>query len=40
MHMTEGWLLFVVSLTLIAVVAWLFGKVEARFRRAPAGEPA
>jgi exosortase len=39
-HLTEGWLLFVVSLTMIAVVAWLFGKIEGRLRRPAAEEPA
>jgi exosortase len=40
MHLTEGWLLFVVSLALIAGVAWVFSWVERTLRRAPAGEPA
>jgi exosortase len=39
MHLTEGWLLFVVSLALIAGVAWVFSWVERALRRAPAGAP-
>jgi exosortase len=39
MHLTEGWLLFVVSLALIAGVAWVFSWVERALRRAPAGVP-
>ena len=39
MHLTEGWLLFVVSLGLIAGVAWVFSWVERALRRAPAGTP-
>jgi exosortase len=33
MHITEGWLLFLVSLILTAGVAWLIGVVEGRIRR-------
>jgi exosortase len=33
MHLTEGWLLFVVSLGMTAGVTWLFGLVERAFRR-------
>jgi len=35
MHLTEGWLLFVVSLGMTAGVTWLFGLVERAFRRTP-----
>jgi len=40
MHITEGWLLFVVSLALTAGAAWLIGVVEGRLRRKPAVEAA
>lgn len=39
MHLTEGWLLFVVSLGLTAGVAWVIGVVEGRIGRRRA-EPA
>lgn len=35
MHLTEGWLLFVVSLALIAGVTWLLSVLERKLRRAP-----
>jgi exosortase len=38
MHITEGWLLFVVSLALTAGAAWLIGVVEGRIRRNRVGE--
>lgn len=38
MHITEGWLLFVVSLGLTAVVAWLIGRAEAALGRPRSGE--
>jgi exosortase len=31
MHLTEGWLLFLVSLSLLGAFAWLESKVESRF---------
>ena len=37
MHITEGWLLFVVSLALTAGAAWLIGAGERRLRRKRAG---
>jgi exosortase len=40
MHLTEGWLLFLVSLSLTAGAAWLIGRVEQRFRRKPPTEAA
>jgi len=40
MHITEGWLLFVVSLALTAGAAWLIGVVEGRLRRQRAAEAA
>jgi exosortase len=40
MHITEGWLLFVVSLALTAGAAWLIGVVEGRLRRNRVGEAA
>jgi len=33
MHLTEGWLLFVVSLTLVGCVAWLLGIIERALQR-------
>ena len=36
MHLTEGWLLFVVSLTLIGAVAWLLSFLDRRLGRAAA----
>jgi exosortase len=30
MHMTEGWLLFLVSLTILAAAAWVMGMIERR----------
>ena len=33
MHMTEGWLLFLVSLAVLGVVAWVFGLIERPFTR-------
>lgn len=38
MHLTEGWLLFLVSLLLTALVAWLIGLAEGRFRPKPLAE--
>jgi exosortase len=40
MHLTEGWLLFLVSLALTAGAAWLIGVVEGRLHRKRAGEAA
>ena len=40
MHITEGWLLFVVSLALTAGAAWLIGVVEGRLRGKRVGEAA
>ena len=42
MHMTEGWLLFLVSLSVLGAVAWVFGLAERPFTRrevAAAPEP-
>jgi exosortase/archaeosortase family protein len=36
MHITEGWLLFLVSLASMGVVAWLGSIAEGRFTRKPA----
>jgi exosortase len=36
MHVTEGWLLFLVSLSCMGVVAWLGSMAESRFLRKPA----
>jgi len=36
LHLTEGWLLFVVAFTVLGVVAWAASRVEERLR----GEPA
>ena len=33
MHTTEGWLLFVVSLTVLAGMTWLVSLIERLFRR-------
>lgn len=38
MHLTEGWLLFLVSLTCIGTLAWLGSLVEHRLQR-PAADP-
>lgn len=40
MHITEGWLLFLVSLLLTAGVAWLIGLAEGRLIRKPVVEAA
>lgn len=39
MHLTEGWLLFLVSLTLIWGTTWLFGLAEKAVSRRSAPEP-
>jgi len=31
MHLTEGWLLFLVSFMLVALAAWAFRAIEQRF---------
>jgi len=31
MHTTEGWLLFIVSMTALGIFAWIGGVVERRF---------
>jgi exosortase len=33
MHLTEGWLLFVVAFGMLGLLAWLFSLVEARWKR-------
>jgi len=33
MHITEGWLLFVVAFALLGLIAWLFSFVEGRWKR-------
>ncbi|MEO8333658.1 MAG: exosortase/archaeosortase family protein [bacterium] len=40
MHITEGWLLFLVSLASMGLVAWLGSMAEGRFMRKPALPPA
>lgn len=35
MHLTEGWLLFLVSLTCIGTLAWAFSAIERRMMRGP-----
>jgi exosortase len=40
MHITEGWLLFLVSLSSLGVVAWVGGMIERRFYAAPVVEHA
>jgi exosortase len=33
MHLTEGWLLFVVAFGMLGLIAWLFSSVEERWKR-------
>ena len=40
MHLTEGWLLFVVSLILVGIVAWMVTRLESAFRRPNADDAA
>ena len=40
MHLTEGWLLFVVSLILVGLVAWVVTRVEGTLNRPDAGDAA
>jgi uncharacterized membrane protein len=39
MHLTEGWLLFLVSMSILAGIAWVSSHVE-RFAARRAEEPA
>jgi exosortase len=36
MHTTEGWLLFIVSMTILVALAWIGGLIERRFARTEA----
>ena len=36
MHTTEGWAMFVISLTILGTIAWVLGMIEDRFRPLPA----
>ena len=36
MHLTEGYLLFLISLVMLTLLTWLFTRIETRFDRTPA----
>jgi exosortase len=38
MHTTEGWAMFVISLSILGSIAWMMGKVEDRIRPLPGAE--
>jgi exosortase len=40
MHLTEGWLLFLVSMSILAGMAWIGGLVERWTRRSEPSQPA